>query len=79
MNTGKKFRIWTSTAVLFGATLVGGALIAKTSHSNAKVEAPIFASTSSASPMPAAMVSTYAPLLKEALPEVVKYRFFTKG
>jgi serine protease Do len=71
MNRDKKFRIWTSTVVLFGATLVGGALIAKTSHSNAKTEAPIFASVSSASPMPAAMVSSYAPLLKEALPEVV--------
>ncbi len=71
MNTGKKFRIWTSTAVLFGATLIGGALIAKTSHTNAKAEAPIFASVPSTPPMPAAMVSSYAPLIKEALPQVV--------
>ncbi|HEY2351637.1 MAG TPA: DegQ family serine endoprotease [Candidatus Acidoferrum sp.] len=71
MNLTRKFGIWTSSVALFGAMLVGGVVIAKTHASTTKMEAPIFASAPKSSPMPAAFAGTYAPLIKEALPEVV--------
>jgi serine protease Do len=70
MNTTKKIRIWTAAAVA-GAMLVGGVVIAETSHTSAKLEPPIFASEPKSAAMAAAPGMTYAPLVKEALPEVV--------
>jgi serine protease Do len=71
MNTTSKIRIWTSVAVLSGAMLVGGVVIAETSHASAKLAAPIFAPEPKNMAMAAPPAMTYSPLIKEALPEVV--------
>jgi serine protease Do len=71
MYKNTKFRMWTSSIILAAAMMVGGVVIAKTSHSGVKAEAPIYAPASNAAPVPAPLMSSYAPLLKEALPEVV--------
>ena len=72
MNSIGKIRIWTtSAAILVGAMFVGGVVIAETSHSSAKLAAPIFATASPNAAMAAPPVASYAPLIKQALPEVV--------
>jgi serine protease Do len=71
MNIGRKLQIWSSAALLLGATLIGGVVIAKTSHPSAKVEAPILAPTVKNAAMAAPLPGSYSPLIKEALPEVV--------
>ena len=71
MKTTRKIKIWTSALVLLCATLIGGTLIAKTSHTNGKLEAPIFAPAVKNAAMTVPLAGSYAPLIKEALPEVV--------
>jgi len=71
MHSTKKIRIWSLAAILIGAMFVAGVGIAETSHSSAKLEAPIFAPASNNSAMAASPAMTYSPLIKEALPEVV--------
>jgi serine protease Do len=71
MNTTKKIRIWSSVAIVTGAMFVGGVVIAETSHTGAKLAAPIFASEPKNVAMAASPAVTYSPLIKEALPEVV--------
>jgi serine protease Do len=71
MNRTRKIQIWTSAVVLLCATFVGGAVIAKTSHTSAKLEAPIFAPAVKNAAMAVPRAGSYAPLIKEALPEVV--------
>jgi serine protease Do len=71
MHSTKKIRIWSLAAILTGAMFVAGVGIAETSHSSAKLEAPIFAPASNNSAMAASPAMTYSPLIKEALPEVV--------
>jgi serine protease Do len=71
MHSTKKIRIWSLAAILTGAMFVAGVGIAETSHSSAKLEAPIFAPASNNTAMAASPAMTYSPLIKEALPEVV--------
>jgi serine protease Do len=71
MHSTKKIRIWTLAAILIGAMFVAGVGIAETSHSAAKLEAPIFAPESKNAAMVAPPAMSYSPLIKEALPEVV--------
>ncbi|MGC0777656.1 MAG: trypsin-like peptidase domain-containing protein, partial [Candidatus Acidiferrum sp.] len=71
MNTTRKIQIWTSAVVLLCATFIGGVVIAKTSHTSAKLEAPIFAPAVKNAAMAVPLAGSYAPLIKEALPEVV--------
>src|SRR5271155_3087375 len=71
MHSTKKIRIWSLAAILIGAMFVAGVGIAETSHSSAKLEAPIFAPASNNSAMAAPPAMSYSPLIKEALPEVV--------
>src|SRR5271163_145862 len=71
MHSTKKIRIWTLAAILIGAMSVAGVGIAETSHSVAKLEAPIFAPESKNAAMVAPPAMSYSPLIKEALPEVV--------
>jgi len=71
MHSTKNIRIWTLAAILIGAMSVAGVGIAETSHSAAKLEAPIFAPESKNAAMVAPPAMSYSPLIKEALPEVV--------
>jgi len=71
MNSPSKLRIWTAAAILSGAMFIGGVVVAETSHSTAKFEAPIFATAPKNAAMAAPPAMTYAPVIKEALPEVV--------
>jgi serine protease Do len=71
MNLGRKLQIWSSAVVLVCATFIGGAVIAKTSHTGAKLEAPIFAPAVKNAVMAAPLAGSYSPLIKAALPEVV--------
>jgi len=43
MKITKKVQIWISAVALLCVTFIGGTVIAKTSHTSAKLEAPIFA------------------------------------
>ena len=71
MKMTRKVQIWASAAVLLGATMIGGVVFAKTSHTGAKLETPIFAPAVKSAAMAAPLAGSYAPLIKEALPEVV--------
>jgi len=70
MNLTRKFGIWTSSIAFFGATLIGGVMIGK-AHASTKWEAPIFASAPKNAPEAAPLAASYAPLIKQAMPEVV--------
>jgi serine protease Do len=70
MNLTRKFGIWTSSIALFGATLIGGVIIGK-AHASTTWEAPIFASATKNAPVATPLAASYAPLIKEAMPEVV--------
>jgi serine protease Do len=69
MKFTRKFGIWASSIALLGVTAIGG-VFAKT-HAGGTTEAPIFSHPTGNAPVPAPMTGSYAPLLKEALPEVV--------
>jgi serine protease Do len=69
MSTNKNFRIWSSALVL-AAVLAGGVVVAETSHSTAKTETPILAPPVK-NAVGAPLASSYSPIIKEALPEVV--------
>ena len=78
MNTRNRIRAWTASVALAAALLVGGVVIAEThstaasaSASTAKAEPPIFAAPSKTPAVAAPMMASYAPLIKEAMPEVV--------
>jgi serine protease Do len=71
MNATWKVRIWASTAAVLGATLIGGVVIAETSRTATKTEAPIFAPAVKNAAMVAPLAASYSPLIKEVLPEVV--------
>ncbi len=78
MNTRNKFRVWATSLALAAALLVGGVVIAEThsaaasaTASAAKADPPIFAAPSKTPAVPAPMMASYAPLIKEAMPEVV--------
>ncbi|HEY8714603.1 MAG TPA: hypothetical protein VIM00_04440, partial [Candidatus Acidoferrum sp.] len=70
MKFTRKLGIWASSIALLGVIAIGG-VFAKTHASSTTTEAPIFAHLSSNAPMAAPMAGSYAPLLKEALPQVV--------
>jgi serine protease Do len=70
MSINKNFRIWSSALVL-AAILAGGVVVAETSHSGAKAEAPILASPVKNAAVGAPLASSYSPIIKEVLPEVV--------
>ncbi|GAC1701895.1 MAG: DegQ family serine endoprotease [Candidatus Acidiferrum sp.] len=70
-----KFKIF-SVTVLCGLLVAAGAMVGQTSHLTAKaapskVEAPIFASPSKSAPAAAPLAASYAPIIKDVLPEVV--------
>ena len=69
-KTNRKLEIWTATAVLAAATLVGGSVVAKTALHDPAAEAPIFATVANA-PRIGPLATSYAPIIKGALPEVV--------
>jgi len=71
MKITKKVQIWISAVALLCVTFIGGTVIAKTSHTSAKLEAPIFAPAVKNAAMAVPLAGSYAPLIKEALPEVV--------
>jgi serine protease Do len=66
----KKLGIW-AAAILTVAAVLGGSVWAKTERSTGKTEAPIFASPAKNGAMAAPLPSSYAPIIKEALPQVV--------
>jgi len=69
MKASTKIRIWCAAGVLATGTFIGGAVIAKTSRASSS-EAPILAPALSAAAV-APLSSSYAPLIKGVLPEVV--------
>jgi serine protease Do len=80
MDTRNRIRAWTASIALAAALLVGGVVIAEThstaasasaSASAAKADPPIFAAPSKTPAVSAPMMPSYAPLIKEAMPEVV--------
>ena len=71
MKISRKAQIWTLVVVLLCGTIVGVAVIAKTSHAGAKAEAPILAPPIKHAPMAAPLASSYSPVIKKVLPEVV--------
>ncbi|MGB7680529.1 MAG: DegQ family serine endoprotease [Candidatus Acidiferrales bacterium] len=70
MKASTKIRIWSAVAVLAIATLVGGAVIAKASRASSS-DAPILAPPLANVAPVASLSSTYAPVIKGVLPEVV--------
>ena len=70
MSLNKDFRIW-STALVLAAILAGGVVVAETSHSIGKAEAPILAPPVKNAAIGAPPAASYSPIIKEALPEVV--------
>jgi serine protease Do len=70
MSTRRKLGIWTSS-MLAVAVVLGGSVWAKSSLSTGKVEAPIFAAPAKTAAMAAPLPSSFAPVIKEALPQVV--------
>src|SRR5215467_4753370 len=72
MSNQKKLGIWAS-AILAFAMVLGGSVWAKTSLTtpHSKGEAPIFAAPAKNAPTAAPLPSSYAPIIKEALPQVV--------
>ncbi len=71
MNTNRKLRFWTSAVAVLGAMLIGSVVIAKASRSGTKLEAPIFAPAVNNAALAAPLASSYSPLIKQVLPEVV--------
>src|ERR1700687_6429989 len=69
MKISTKAQIWTSVVVLMCGTIIGVAEIPKTSHAGAKAEAPILAPPIKNAPT--ALASSYSPVIKKVLPEVV--------
>ena len=70
MKVSTKIRIWCAASILAIGTLIGGAVIAKTpraSNSDAPILAPALAATAPV----ASLSSSYAPVIKGVLPEVV--------
>jgi serine protease Do len=70
MKTSRKLGIWVSIAVGLAIILTGG-VVAATSHTATKPEAPIFASSAKNAAVAAPLAASYSPIIKEALPEVV--------
>ena len=71
MHSTKKIRIWSLGRHTDRRDVRRRRGLAETSHSSAKLEAPIFAPASNNTAMAASPAMTYCPLIKEALPEVV--------
>ncbi|MGA8234367.1 MAG: DegQ family serine endoprotease [Candidatus Acidiferrales bacterium] len=70
MKASAKVKTWSAAAVLAVGVLVGGSLIARASHaagSDAPILAPALANVVPAAPL----ASSYAPIIKGVLPEVV--------
>ena len=70
MKVSTKIRIWCAAAVLAIGTFIGGSMIAKTSRASSS-DAPILAPALAAAAPVAPLSSSYAPLIKGVLPEVV--------
>jgi serine protease Do len=70
-ESSRKLRIWTTTAVLAAGTLIGGSVVAKTMRHDPAAEAPIFAPAVANAPRVGPLATSYAPIIKEVLPEVV--------
>jgi serine protease Do len=70
MKVSTKIRIWCAAAVLAIGTFIGGSMIAKTSRASSS-DAPMLAPALAAAAPVAPLSSSYAPLIKGALPEVV--------
>ena len=64
-------RIWASALVLVAGTMIGGSVVAKTMLHDPAAEAPIFASPAANAPLIGPLATSYAPIIKGALPEVV--------
>ena len=70
MKASPKVKTWSAAAVLAVCLLVGGSLIARASHA-ASSEAPILAPALATVVPTASLASSYAPVIKGVLPEVV--------
>ncbi len=70
MKFSMKNRVWVATAVLAMAALVGGAVLAKASL-DSRIDGPILAPALAATSPVAQLSSSYAPVIKGVLPEVV--------
>jgi serine protease Do len=70
MKASTKIGIWSAAAVFATGTLVGGVAIAKTSRASSS-DAPILAPALAAASPAAPLSSSYAPVIKGVLPEVV--------
>jgi serine protease Do len=71
MKLRKKVQTSSWVALILGAMVVGGAAIAETSRAGTKLSAPILAPVVRSAAMAAPMATSYAPIIKEVLPEVV--------
>jgi len=67
----RKFGIWIAGAALLAGCSVGGTVVAKTLARNSSSEAPILAPPATSAAKVGPFVSSYAPIIKGALPEVV--------
>ena len=74
MNSPSKLRIWTAAAILSGAMFIGGVVVAETSHSTAKFEAPIFATAPKNAAMAALRTGYQGSIARSG-----EYRFVTHG
>ena len=78
-KANRKLRIWTATAVLAAGTLIGGSVVAKTMVHDPAAEMPIFASPVANAPRVGSLTTSYAPIIKGVLPEVVSVTVVTHG
>jgi serine protease Do len=67
----REIRIWTAAAVLVAGGMVGGTVVAKTMSHNPAVEEPIFALPAANAAHLGPLTTSYAPIIKGVLPEVV--------
>jgi serine protease Do len=70
-NLNKEIRIWTAAAVLVAGGMVGGSVVAKTMSHDTAAEAPILALPAANALRLGPLTTSYAPIIKGALPEVV--------
>jgi serine protease Do len=67
----REIRIWTAAAVLVAGATIGGSVVAKTMSHDSVAEAPIFAMPAANAPHVGSLTTSYAPIIKGVLPEVV--------
>jgi serine protease Do len=70
-KSSRKLQIWTAAAVLAAGTLIGGSLVAKTLSHDSAAEMPILASPVANAPHVGPLATSYAPIIKDVLQEVV--------